>query len=102
MIHRSVPCSTCDQRRDVFASLLKSKKFTKIQMDRGFNLDLRSSNKEIKKSTKRCDLTSFHMKFDHHMCMHVRKILVSVWPSDRSEKILKKNIKNRLSNFKHY
>ena len=41
--------------RYIFTSLLKSKKFTKIQMDRGFNLDLRSLDKEIKKSMKRSD-----------------------------------------------
>ena len=82
-----------DQRRDVFTSLIKSKKSSKIYIDRGSNSDLRSPNIEIKKSTKRCHLTSFHAKSDHFTCTHARKIPASIWPSDKSGKIIEKLLK---------
>ena len=82
-----------DQRRDIFASLIKLKKSSKIHVDRGFNLNSRTYNEWIKIPTNGCVLMFFHAKSDHPMYKHEEKIMASVWNSDKSEKISKKSLK---------
>ena len=82
-----------DQRRDVFTSLHKLKKSTKIYVDRGLVSNSRKLNKVIKILWKDVILTPLHVSSDHHACTHARKFLVSIWPSDRSKKNPKKSQK---------
>ena len=81
---------TCDQRRDVFASLLKSKKFSKIHIDWGFNLNSKKLKIVIKFSQKDAILTPLHVSTDHHVCRHQDRLMASVWHPDKSEKISNK------------
>ena len=81
---------TCDQRRNVFTSFLKSKKIHKNLLDRGLIYDSKKSNIVIKFSQKDAILIPLHASSDHHTCAHMRKFVASVWPSNKSEKISKK------------
>ena len=76
-----------DQRRDVFASLLKSEKSSKNHVDRGFNFDSRTYNEWIKIFTNGYVFTSFHAKSDHHTCRREEELIASIWHPDKSGKI---------------
>ena len=69
------------------------KKITKIHVDRGPIFYSKKFDKVIKISWKDVILAPLHASFDHRMCAHARKSLASVWPSDKSGKILKKSLK---------
>ena len=59
-------------------------------MYRGLVSNSRKLDKGGKNPSKRSDVASLHAKVDHHKCVHMRRFPASVWPTDKSGKILDK------------
>ena len=94
MIRRSTPSFARATREGMFSHSFSNQKNQQKSM--WIENSILISDHLIRRSKnlqKEVILTPLHASADHHSCVHIRKVLASVWPLDKSKQISKKSIK---------